>query len=134
MKDPSNYVVVADAVMIVPETVGAFTYSTPATNNDFYLGEVNTYQANAVYAASANGRLLGFEAGVVGIPEKRMGRVQWIYPKVRTSVSVSPDAGGSDDPPMGETGPSPASFDHKVFIGSLSGKLCCVNTGDGTLE
>ncbi|MCL5103391.1 MAG: PQQ-binding-like beta-propeller repeat protein [Armatimonadetes bacterium] len=137
LADASNYVVVADAMMIVPETVGAFTYSTPATNVDLELENYNQANvsdlASEVYAASANGRLLGFDAKVAGDPVKRMGRVKWIYPKVRTSLSLSPPGGG-DDPSMGETGGSPAYFAKKVYIESLSGKVYCVNSDDGTLK
>lgn len=119
----ADYVVVADACMIVPSTIGAFGYCTPVVDID---SDPNppapspTPLASNVFVVSANGRALAFYAGVTNT--NKIGTLKWIYPKVRTTAKVTGDA-DIDDPDMGEMGASPAYWNDQLFIAGLNGKI-----------
>lgn len=119
-KNPGDYVVVADACMIVPDTIDAFTYSSPVADVDDY----ETGTARRVFAVTASGRALSInlQPRSLGVP---IARVESIYPKVRTTYQVT-GAADADDPPMGEVGASPAYSNSRIYIATMGGKIYCL--------
>ncbi len=91
--------VVADAVMIVPDTIGAFSYSTPVADTN-PADAVPT--AENVYAASSNGRVLGFSS--MPAMGNYSAHLNWIYPGVRTTLNSGIDS--EDKPSLGQIGSS----------------------------
>ena len=133
MEKTSGDIVVADAVMIVPDTIGSFSYSSPAADinkslctSPFDDGD----EANSIYAVTAAGRVLSFEACPTAVDQtKKLCKVNWVYPDIRHKKEVT----GSDDAgedPLGEVGP--AFFNDLLYIGTLGGEIHCVDVTDGT--
>lgn len=123
-------VVVADAVMIVPETVGAFGYCTPVTD-----APDSVSNANMVFAVNgAGGRVIAFDVFTQKL-NSGIGRVKWIYPKVRTKLVASSQA-DMDQPSLGECGSSPAYWadGDRLYVASNDdeeGRLVCLEAVTG---
>ncbi|MHB9038466.1 MAG: hypothetical protein ACYC64_17580 [Armatimonadota bacterium] len=145
---PSGSIVVADAVMIVPDTIGAFSYCSPvanlAANLEEYPDTEGTFTstvgdnmfADAVYAVTATGRALSFKAmGGGGTAGARLCYTNWVYPAIRNKQQVTGDA-DADKPAMGAIGASPTfhkgSTGGRLFIAALDGKIRCVDAVNGT--
>jgi len=120
--------VVFDAVKIVPETVGPFSYSSPTVNVENPKKPDSI--ASVVYATTANGRVLAFDIGAVGATSKKIGHLRWIYPKVRTKLVVS-GAADDDQPSLGEIGATPAFCRNKLYIACASGHVRCLDNIGG---
>lgn len=101
--DPSAFGVVADAVMIVPESIGEFSYSTVVTDAPSIDGN-----ANNVYVANTDGRILSFDVRTQ-LLASRIARVKWIYPRVRSTLVITASE-GYDDRALGEVGASLTFF------------------------
>lgn len=136
-KTANDYCVVADAVMIVPDTIEAFTYSSPVVNiqGDWEPAPGSGGSrplARRVFAATASGRILSFNLlpGTIGDP---VATLNWIYPKVRTTLQVTGLA-DADAPSLGTIGASPA-YDNqnngRLFISTVDGKVRCIQGAMG---
>ncbi|MFQ3549878.1 MAG: hypothetical protein SNJ70_09030, partial [Armatimonadota bacterium] len=124
--NPSSVCVVADAVQIVPESIGAFGYCTPVLNqNDIFdHNGVFTLPPTKLFALNSNGRLLSFNI----LPQnsgKKIGTVNWIFPKVRTKLVISGPE-DQDFPSMESMGSSPAYFNDKLYIAGFNGVMRCL--------
>ncbi|MGC8861375.1 MAG: hypothetical protein ACP5R5_01220 [Armatimonadota bacterium] len=119
-RSASSYAVVADACMIVPNTIDAFGYCTPVVDIDEDPNADPKPRANNVFAVCAGGRALAFDARITNV--NKIGKLKWIYPKVRTARKVTGDA-DIDDPNMGQMGASPAYWNDKLFIAGFNGTV-----------
>ncbi len=112
--DPINLGVVADALMVVPETMLGFDKCTAVadTNNP----KDPTILASTVYLTNPNGRVLSMDA--------KTGAVNWIYPTVRTKLVVT-GSGDADQPNLGVIASSPSFHNMidggKLFFSSMDG-------------
>ena len=145
--DPADSCVVADAVMIVPDTIGAFSYCTAAT--DVALDADKIYQqdpgfrATAAFASTAlAGRLVCFDLQQSlsnAANGDAVGYVKWIYPTIRsTNVITDPNTNkGGDQPDMGSVGASPTFYEGQnkkmVYLPTLGGTIHCVDADTGDL-
>ncbi len=138
--------VVADAVMIVPDTMGAFGYCTPVANVD----SSGQTPATAIYAANSSGRMLRFEippgwdptlqtslAELDGDCTAPVGKVDWYYPDVRHALQVT-GSGDADQPSMGSLSASPAfssltqttGSGGSLYIAAFDGSMRCLTNLD----
>ncbi|HOM72009.1 MAG TPA: PQQ-binding-like beta-propeller repeat protein, partial [Armatimonadota bacterium] len=116
--DTITRVVVADAIMVVPEDIGPFSYSTPV-----YDG------VNSVYIGNTNGRVYSLNIA--------NGRLNWTYPKVQTKRSISmsnpQDAAASpfgsivSSPALNFYGSSTGIGSRKLVVSSMDGKVYCLS-------
>lgn len=123
----SSFKVVADAVMIVPDSIDAFSYSTPVWNEE---GD----PAGRIFVAGTSGRILSFSLMQNGNPALRAGTVKFIYPAVRTSRRITGQA-DMDKPGLGPISASLAyrQVDGKrLFAASFDGKVYCINVDSDT--
>lgn len=123
---PADYNVVADAVMIVPESIGPFSYSTVITDAG------STGIARKVMAANSQGRVVGFDA--LGLITSHNAKTYWIYPQVRQTIA--PTAGSAaDSPSWGEIGASPAfTPDSQLIVATYNnneGEVHCLKIPSG---
>ncbi|MCX8053217.1 MAG: hypothetical protein N3B12_05365, partial [Armatimonadetes bacterium] len=119
-KTSADYIVIADACMIVPNTIDAFGYCTPVVDIDGDPNSEPKPSAQNVFVVTAGGRALAFDARSTNTD--RVGKLKWIYPKVRTKRKVTGDA-DIDDPSMGAMGASPAYWNNRLYIAGLDGKI-----------
>lgn len=120
LTSPSDFSVVADAVMIVPETIGAFSYSTVVKDDRLING--------SVYAANGAGRIVAFDAA--GPLSSNNAITKWIYPAVRSTVAPSATDPG-DAESLGEIGSSPVYTNDRLFIATYDaegGQVISLNT------
>ena len=123
-KVPGDYVVVADAVMFVPDTIEGLGYSSPVTDADVKAGEL----ATNVFAMSITGRAMAFDVNPIG-PNK-VAHLNWIYPAVRTKMTPKPEE--MDKPSWGDIGASLAFINtplhpNKLYVATLDGTVRCLN-------
>lgn len=116
----SNFAVVADAIMIVPDHIDGLGYSSPVTDAEALPG--TTALASHVFTACTGGRLLSFDVEPRGT--KHMGHLNWIYPKVRQKRAPKPT--DTDQPAWGEIGASPAYSADKLYIATMDGTVRCL--------
>ncbi len=131
----SDYVVVADAVQIIPDTIEAFGYCSPIVDLD--AASTSIVRPTTVFAASTSGRVIGFDLDASGT--QRIGKVRWIFPKVRTSATVSGEA-DADQPSLGQLAGSPSYFHDttrgkNLILAGVDGRVHCINNPDaGSIE
>lgn len=123
----STYHVVADAVMIVPDTIDSFSYSTPVWNGKTDAGA-------RIFAASVSGRVLGFTPVQEGDHAYKAGTVKWIFPEVRTKRQPGGEA-DMDKTPFGQIAASPSfapgsGGPDRLFVADFDGKLHCISNMD----
>ena len=123
--------VVADAIMIVPDTMGAFGYCTPVAEVTDTAGQLDATGIFAVNAA--NGRVLKFDIPAAVVPNTDssgsiapIAKVDWIYPDVRHSLTVTGSA-DADQPSLGPMGASPtysysSSNGGRLYIACLAAR------------
>lgn len=120
--DTSQFCVVADAVRIIPETIEAFGYSTPVVDVEAPGGVFGGDVVNNIFVGNSAGRMLAFTA----LPaESPIGRVKWIYPKVRSTLVVTGQA-DMDAPSMGEIAASPVYANGRLYIAGFNGQIRCL--------
>ena len=121
----SDYVVVADAIMIVPDTVEGLGYNSPVT--DAAASTISSDSiATHVYCMTVNGRALGFD---VGQKTKYQAQMIWAYPSIRTKAKPGPSE--VDQPDWGEIGASPAYSANKLYITTVDGTIRCLKDVQG---
>jgi outer membrane protein assembly factor BamB len=125
-ENAGDFSVVADAVMIVPETIGPFTYSSPVVNVENAATDIGS----RVYVVTAAGRALSFDLQPPVAPDDLpIGQCNWIYPSVRASDSAQDE----DAPGLGYVGASPTfekANDGTLYIASLDGYLYAIQNCD----
>ncbi|MCE5315703.1 MAG: hypothetical protein ABFD49_07930 [Armatimonadota bacterium] len=105
--------IVADAVMIVPNTIGSFGYSSPVVDVTKKIGDTSVSgTATKVFAVTETGRALCFNAAgttpAAGITsDEALCMVNWIYPRIRNTKSVT-GSDTADADPMDSVGATPA--------------------------
>ncbi len=116
----SQFVVVADAVMFVPDTIDGLGYSSPVTDAEPMPGAQSL--ATQIFTASTNGRVMSFAAEPRGV--NRVGKLNWIYPKVRQVRT--PKQTETDQPSWGDIGASPAYSQDRIYLATLDGTVRCL--------
>lgn len=114
-KTASDYVVVADAVMIVPDGIDGLGYSSPVTDAEGPFASTN---AQNVFVMSENGRVMSFFAAPM---DNHIGHLNWVFPSIRTSAT------GRDEPDWGDTGASLAYSNDSVYAATLEGYVRCIS-------
>lgn len=136
----SGRTVVSDAVMIVPDTIGTFSYCSPVANiskslNEYDVTGTDTTNmiADTIFAVTATGRVISFSAD--GLQQDNLSEVKWVYPKIRTKAEIT-EPSDADADPLGSIGATPTywfknSIGH-LFVAALDGHIYCLNTSDGS--
>lgn len=102
-----NLTVVADAIRVIPATIGGFGYCSPTV-------EKVDASAGRIYCANASGRIMALEAaGQDGYWTKTI----WIYPAVRSDTKTF------DDAALGGLSITPVVDGSDMYYGSVTGKL-----------
>ncbi|MCX6345866.1 MAG: hypothetical protein NT018_12480 [Armatimonadetes bacterium] len=141
-KSEKDYCVVADAAMIVPETVGPFGYSSVATDVELSVDEfpsaTGKQLATRAYACTATeGRLMSFNLEDSKPSNGNIGKVDWFYPAIRTKYNITDPNNntGGDQPSLGSVGASATYYNNvdkeRVYIATLGGAIHSVNAQTG---
>lgn len=130
---PDYFAVAADAVMIVPDTIDAFSYSTPLLEK--------VISDDVLFAASSGGRVLAFNASVFNNSDPDyapIGKVRWIYPGVRTKLTAE-TAADFDKDPLGEVGASlsyqqgtSGNVPARLFVACAEGQVHAISSLENT--
>jgi hypothetical protein len=123
----TDFHLVVDAMMIVPETIDSFSYASPVWNG-------KTGDAGRIYTASVSGRALGFKLKQDGDLTLKAGTTKWIFPAVRTVRSPQGEA-DMDKPALGQFSASPTfkaggTQGDQLFMADFSGVLHCLTNLD----
>lgn len=107
--------VVADAIMVVPEDIGPFSYSTAATDGQ------------NIYIGNTNGRVYSFALN-------QAGRLRWTFPQVQTKNPVTdlPTEGAAS--PFGSIVASPSFSPGHVIVPSTDGKVYDIKSDGSDLN
>lgn len=124
---PSDYAVVADAVMFVPDTVEGLGYNSPVTDEEKLTSGAGTAVAKHVYAMTVNGRAMAFDVETKD-KSKAIGKLTWMYPSVRTKRA--PGASDVDQPDWGDIGASPAYSLGRLYVSTLNGTVRCIDNAN----
>lgn len=127
----SGRVVVTDAIMVVPEEIGAFKYSTAVSDG------------TKVYIGNMNGRVYGLDLAPLSATNYTT-HLSWTCPNVQTKNPanvVNPKEAGVS--PFGSIVASPAIFisssgtsviPETLVVPSIDGKVYGINKTDGTVD
>ena len=117
-KAASDYAVVADAIMFVPDSIDGLGYSSPVTDAE---GPAATTLASVVFAMSVNGRAMSFN---VNPADRHVGHLNWVYPRIRTARN--PDPTTADQPSWGSIGASMAYSADRLYAATVDGTVRCI--------
>ncbi|MEN6356582.1 MAG: hypothetical protein ABFD83_05800 [Armatimonadota bacterium] len=140
----SGRTVIADAVMVVPDSIGTFSYCSPVANikksledYDDTMTDTKDMIADTIYAVTESGRVLSFDAdGGSDIITAKLCEVNWVYPKIRNKRLVS----GSDDAdadPLGSIGATPTYWDKSapyLYVAALDGHIYCLDAMNNAMD
>ncbi|NLN75605.1 MAG: PQQ-binding-like beta-propeller repeat protein [Armatimonadetes bacterium] len=116
----SDFVVVADAIMIVPDAIEGLGYSSPVTDAEPMIG--SEVFASHVFTTSVNGRAMSFSVESRG--SKYVGHLDWVYPRIRQVRS--PKQSELEQPSWGDIGASPAYSADKLYVATTDGTVRCL--------
>lgn len=132
----SDYCVVADAAMIVPDTIGSFGYCTPALNVMRPIGgnyDGTELASKAYMSTSVDGRIIGVDIQASLSNSKKTSinaKVDWVFPKIRTKKVIDDPHTEADEQSLGNIGASPTYLQYfdsgareRVYLPTLSGRI-----------
>lgn len=104
-------VVVADAIMVIPEEIGPFSYSTAVSDG------------TNVYIGNTNGRVYAFKINPSYAASSHIAELAWTFPKVQT-VNPASNPEDSTASPFGPIVSSPTYSSGKpLVVTSMDGKV-----------
>jgi len=116
----TDYAVVADAIMLVPNSIEGLGYSSPVTDAE---GDPATTNAENVFVMSENGRAMSFFASPL---DNHVGHLNWVYPSIQTVRVITGPAMG-DQPAWGDIGASMAYSQDKLYAATADGTVRCIS-------
>ncbi len=113
-------IVVADAIMVVPAEIGAFTYSSAVADD------------STVYIGNANGRVYAL-ATAAPYPGSKATQLKWTFPPVQ-SVNPATNPGSATASAIGAVVASPALAGSTLIVPSMDGRVYGLNKTTGALR